>query len=117
MSQGLGKIEKEILRVLKHFADKGMFTRCTIAHLMRFVIEPSIADVSFGVPVSQWPEYSSVKRAVRSLERKGYLKRYSGWKKAIVELIKVPDGEVHFRPLEERSLEELGQGIKESDIH
>lgn len=69
MSRGLGKVERAILEML----DKVPAHQCTLAGLL-WLIEPKSPDaLMMGAMATDSPNYSSYKRAVRSLREKGYI--------------------------------------------
>jgi len=81
-------MEREVLAVLAQLPNRG----APICGLMTMVVERSMANLVMGTPGSYLREYPSVKRAVRTLARKGLVRRYSGAKSSWVEL-SAPVGE------------------------
>jgi len=88
MSRGLGKVERDIIEYLQKLDKKGMPTRIYLSMFCRMIYEPSPMALILGQPNSYSKEYSSLKRASKSLERKGLIKRWSNARCCIVELVK-----------------------------
>ncbi len=78
MSRGLGKVEKKILETIGRH-------RLCISNLIPFMYPPSPMGATFGARPTDCDNYSSIKRAVRSLERKGLIRRWSGSKWCLIE--------------------------------
>ena len=72
MSNGLGKIEREILTILKNARMKGFkYPNFSVIHIARLLYKTSFFGSAGKITHSQ---YTSVCRGIRSLERKNYVK-------------------------------------------
>ena len=86
MSRGLGKVERDVVAFLQKQQSRGMPGRISLSGLVRFLYEASPMELVMGDFASYRSEYQAVKRATKSLARKGYITRRSGPKSCIVEL-------------------------------
>ena len=88
MSRGLGKVERAILEHLEKQVHKGMPGRSSIPFLVASIYGQSAFAMALHQPFSAERSYSSVKRATKSLEQKGYIKRWTSVHDSCVELVK-----------------------------
>ena len=88
MSRGLGKVEREVLEYLQAQRERGGPASISLSMLMRFSYEPHPISTVLGISptVELRSQYSALKRAAKSLERKGYIDRWSGAKSCTIRL-------------------------------
>jgi len=88
MSRGLGKVEKAIIDCLKDQIADGMPGCLSIPGLVAFIYGQTSFAMALHQPFSKEEKYASVKRATKSLEKKGLVKRHTRAHGSRVMLIK-----------------------------
>ena len=93
MSRGLGKVERAVLEVLEERYKKlhdSVMTRISIPDLVDRIYGQSPMAAALRQALSEEKGYQTIKRATKSLERKGLIVRESDAKHCWVEFKRIP---------------------------